>query len=138
MKYVWNGTKFVPKERRVSEHHYVMPDLEPFRNTDGSLIEGRRQWREHQKATGTMETDAKEMQAQTERWNSKRADFKARMNKAKPDEVRQVDVPVVEARDYEMSRINRELANRLDGRPMPDRKMLIKLTLETARMLRGR
>ena len=45
---------------------------------------------------------------------------------------------IVESRDYEMSRINRELANRLDGRPMPDRKMLIKLTLETARMLRNR
>ncbi len=38
----------------------------------------------------------------------------------------------------EISRIEREMANRLDNRPTPDRKTLIRMTSETMKQLKDR
>jgi hypothetical protein len=140
MKYIWDAERqeFVPKERKASDLHYVQGDLEEFRNTDGTMIGGRRQWREHLKSTDTIEMTAKDLQLSRERWNSRKADFQDRIRPSEKSGVRPVNVDVMSAPDPQASLIQREVMNRLDGRPTPERKMLIKMTLDAARMLRGR
>ncbi len=138
MKYIWDGTEFVPKERIDHGLHHVQGDIEEFRSTDGALISGRRQWREHLKATGNIEMGQEDVKRQYERWQSKRSTFQDRIRQPERSGVSQSNTDVVRAPDLQASQIQKEVANRLDGRPTPDRKMLIKLTLETARMLRGR
>lgn len=114
----------------------VMADIQGFRSPDGKWIEGRTEWREHLNVTGTIEMGHSDIQAQSEKWNQKKAKHQERLNRntgdVRPAEMRSDDRPV------DRSRVTTEMLNRLDGRPTPDRKTLIKLTLETARDLRRR
>lgn len=130
MKYVWDGTTFVPKERQSNAAPYVQPDIEEYG--------GRAKFREHLKRTGTVELGHSDIASAHDRWESRKSGFRQRIQGAERQQVRPVDSKVVEAPDYQMTRLNQEMANRLDGRPMPDRKMLIKMTLETARQLSRR
>ncbi len=131
MKYVWNGTEFVPKERSVNVAPYVQPDIEEYG--------GRSRFRDHLRKTNTVELGHSDIRGAQEQWQSKRTSFQDRIKNAEQQSVRPVDhVRVTEAPDYQKTRLNQELANRLDGRPVPDRKMLLKLTLETAKYLNRR
>jgi len=116
--------------REPSQHHFVQPDFEEYG--------GRTKWRERLKANDTIELSPKELAQARDKWNSKKADFNAKLATGEKLNVRPVDTDVMAAPAYERSRLNKELLNRLDGRPVPERKMLIKLALETNRMLRGR
>ncbi len=133
-----NGKSREVSTDTVSEGHFVQPDLVDFRSPDGAYISGRRQWREHLKSTGTVETSPQDLMKTQQSWNAKKAAFQDRLKPAAQFGVRGSDAPVLSAPTYERSRINSEVANRLDGRPTPDRKTLIKLTLDMERALSRR
>ncbi len=131
--------KFVEKDASVKKNlHFVQGDLEEFRSTDGARIGGRRQWREHLAATGAIEMNSSDLAASREKWASRKSAFQDKLASAQARSVRPVAPPSGEIREYDRSRVAKEMANRLHNRPVPDRKTLIKLTLETERMLRGR
>ncbi len=122
------GADYVPVPQ--ADYH-VMPDLEPFRDNTGTVISGRVGWREHLKRNGLQEfghADVKGQQAVHERLKQDKAAKLARAG----DAVKAVDAPVMEGR-VDRPRIGQEVANRLHGRPMPDRKTLIRIALEEAR-----
>jgi hypothetical protein len=116
--------------REASEHHFIQPDFAEYG--------GRAAWRERLKANGSIEVSAQDLRQAKERWDSKKADFHAKLKAGEREGIGPRNVDVMAAPKYEMSQLNKEIANRLDGRPVPSRKMLIKLTLEAQRMLRGR
>jgi hypothetical protein len=118
--------------------HHVMGDIEPFKSPDGAMIMGRRQWREHLKATDSIEMNHADMKAAQETWN-KRKEANAEKLKDSAKYVRDASIPAGEIRPFNRSNLNVEIANRLHNRPQPERKELIKLTLDIAkRMNRGR
>lgn len=121
----------------VKELHYVQDDIKQFRSPDGAVIEGKSQWREHLKRTGTVEMSHADIKAGEKVWSKRKRDFAEKLASgekyAKP-----VDVPVLESRDYERSRLNTEMANKLYNRPAPSRTELLKLTWDTAQDLRRR
>ncbi len=119
----------------VSQHHFVQPDLVEFQSPDGAHIAGRRQWRDHLKATGCVETSPADIRKSQQNWNKKQAAFRERLKPAEKFGVRESRADISDMPDYVRSRVNSEIANRLDGRPTPDRKTLIKLTLDIARAL---
>lgn len=121
---------------RVKELHYVQNDLE-FQSSDGKHIGSRSEWREHLKRTGAIEMGHSDVKASTTQWNKRKAAFAEKLAKA-PKDVRPVDAPVLEAPDYQRTRLNAEVRNRLEGRPAPSRTELIKLTMEQARDLAKR
>ncbi len=112
--------------QEVSQHHFVQPDI-----TEHG---GRAKWREHLKRNGSIEMSPKDMLKAQEKWNSKKADFHNKLQ-SQSKYVQPSDHSVIESKPYERTLLNKELANRLDGRPTPDRKTLIKLVLENQRML---
>ena len=115
----------------------IMPDIAPFRSSDGAYISGRSAWREHLKATGTVELGHSDVAAQRNEWNRKRQTFQSRLEMSK-EAVREASPPTGEVRPIKRTNLNVEIANRLHNRPAPDRKELIKLTLDLAkRMNRG-
>ena len=116
--------------REVSKHHFVQPDILEHG--------GRAKWRERLKRNGSIEIAPKDLIEYTQKWNSKKADFHSKLKDGERQGVRPVDTDVMAAPDHQRSILNREVLNRLDGRPVPERKMLIKLTLDTMRMLRNR
>jgi hypothetical protein len=132
VKYVFNETiqKFVPKERQSNAAPYVQPDIEEYG--------GRVRFREHLKRTNTVELGHSDMVSAHEKWQGRRSAFQDRIRAADNRTVRPVEANVTTAPDYQMTRLNAEMANRLDGRPMPERKELLKLTLETARRMNRR
>ena len=121
-----------PPEARVA----LLDDIE-FQSPDGARIGSRSAWREHLKRTDTVEMGHSEIAASQRNWTKKREAFAERLKQLGAG-VAPVNTDVVNAPDYQMSRINQEVANRLYNRPAPDRKTLVKLTLETARQLSGR
>lgn len=130
--------KFVLIEKEVSRLHYVQPDIADFRSADGAHISGRSHWREHLKRTGAVEMGHSDIKAATESWNKRKAAFQDRIKGAESTGVRQVETPVVESCPMDRTRLSSEMANRLYNRPSPDRKTMIKLTLETAKDLARR
>lgn len=135
--YIWNGKKFVEKKREVKKDvHFVQPDLTEFRNNDGAHIGGRRQYREHLKATNTVELGKSDMVSMRENWSKRKEKFQERLSnpRGKSQDIQ----PQGETRVLDGGRIQREVANRLHNRPAPDRKTLIQITLQTARDLQRR
>ncbi len=132
--YAWRDGKLVElTTAQVDELPYVQDDIKEFRNTDGTQIRGKAQWREHLKQTGTIELGHSDIAIAQEKWGKKRAAFQDRIAKAK-GLVMAVDAPSGEIRERgDRTRVNAEVMNRLDGRPAPERRELIKIALETAR-----
>ena len=117
----------------IPSRHEIMADLEEFRSPDGARISGRAAWREHLKATGSIEMGHDDMKQVQGRWNQRKQDHAKRIQRD-TENVKPAEMPD-DPRPAERSRTSVEMANRLAGRPVPDRKTLIKLTLETAKML---
>lgn len=122
--------------QRTVESHYVQPDFEPFQSPDQAIITSRTQWREHLKSTDSVEFGHSDMKAQQQNWNKRQAAHAERVDRAK-QYVKEYDRPQ-EVRDYRPSNLNVEVANKLHGRPTPNRVEMIKLTLETAREMNRR
>lgn len=116
--------------REISKHHFVQPDFAEHG--------GRAKFRERLKQNGSIEVSAKDMAQMKEKWDSRKAEHASKMARNEKFMTPVNNVDVMTERRYEMSPAAKELANRLDGRPVPERKMLIKLAIETQRMTRGR
>ena len=123
------GKDYVPEPR--SSHH-VIPDIQPFKSNDGTVIKSRSHWRSHLKATGSIEmghSDVKYAQAEHAK---KKAAQQERLAKAAQYVKTSSDLPVMEGR-VDRPRIAISVANRLHNRPMPDRKTLIRIALEESK-----
>lgn len=132
--YAWRNGRLVeltPPE--VDALHYVQDDIAEFHSPDGARIRGKAQWREHLKATGSIELGHSDIRAATTHWQKRKDDFKEKLKKA--EGVKEAEPPGGEIRAGEWSRLGVEMLNRLYNRPLPDRKTLIKLSIETARDL---
>ncbi len=133
--YAWRNGQLVeitPDELEALPQ--IMPDVKEFKSSDGAMIGGRAQWREHLKRTGTREAGQNEIRNLEEKWNKRRAEFQQKVG-SQPEHVRETEAPVVEARQTEPTRLDSEMKNRLYNRPTPDRKTLIQLTIQQAREL---
>jgi hypothetical protein len=129
-----DGELVPANEAALSAVHHVMPDLEPFTANTGAHIEGRRQWREHLKASGCHELGHADIKAGVDGWEKRKAAAAAK----RPD-IAKYAPPVEVREDFEpsaRSRLAAEVLNRLDGKATPSRKEVIRLTLELAK--RGR
>ncbi len=122
--------------QRSVDVHYVQPDFEPFQSPDQAVITSRTQWREHLKATDSVEFGHSDMKAQQESWNKRQEQHRERVDRAK-QYVKEYDRPQ-EVREYKRSNLNVEMANKLHGRPTPNRIEMIKLTMETAKEMQKR
>ncbi len=109
----------------------IMDDVKEFRSPDGAYIGGRAQWREHLKRTDSVEMGHSDIKAAQINWQKKRAAFQDKLGA--DQNVTPVNPPPDMMREYGRSRITSEVMNRLDGRPAPDRKTLIKMAMEEAR-----
>ena len=113
---------------------FIAPDFEPFRDTSGKHISGRRSWREHLASTGTQELGHADLKRMTERHTALKQAHRVRMDRATreapPMAADFTTAPV------EPSRTAARVAERLHGRPAPDRRTLIKISMEE-RMRRG-
>lgn len=118
-----------------SAEYHVLPDIESFRCPDGAYITGRKQWREHLKRTDTIEMGHSDVKVAQAQWGKRREAFQKRIRAVGAAEA---PAPSGDIKPIQRSGLNVELANRLHGRPTPERKELIKLTLDLAkRQTRG-
>ncbi len=125
-KYIFDEKqkKFVERVRKSSSIHFVQPDFEEHG--------GRTKFREYLKRKGCIEMGRSDIASAQEKWNQRQSDHAAKIKK--PNQfVREVDPPSGEIRQIERSQIQAAVMNRLEGRPAPDRKTLIKIGLEEAR-----
>ena len=110
---------------------HIIPDIEPFRDTTGTFIAGRRAWREHLRSGGMQEMGHSDARAFEAAHAKRRAQHAERMARSQAAVAAAPQTDVVEGR-RDRPRIAAEVLNRLHGRPTPDRKTLIKIALEEA------
>lgn len=107
---------------------YVLPDIAEFRDTSGVMISGRKAWREHLRSTGRTEMGHGDLKQQTAVHEARKHAYRAKMasatSQAKPIATPKSAAPV------EPSRTSQRVAERLHGRPAPDRPTLIKIAME--------
>jgi hypothetical protein len=113
----------------------VMGDIEPFRSPDGVMISGRKQWREHLKATDSIEMGHSDVKYAQQEWNKKKEIQRERL-KGQVATVQEFDRPGSPIAPMRMSGLNVEMANRLHNRPPPERKEMIKMTLEQMKRMK--
>jgi len=117
----------------------VIPDIPRFKSPDGAIIEGRKQWRDHLKRTDCVEMGHSDMKVAKETWNKRQEKHYDRIKNA-ANIVSDWSDPNPKSLDAPIRRndLAVEMANRLHGRPAPDRKTMIKLTLDEMRRINGR
>lgn len=111
---------------------YVIPDIAPFKANTGKVIEGRRQWKEHLKETGSVELgkqDLAEMQSVHEK---KRQEIREKVEQQtkvslKTDWEEPKDI---EKDPHRHKRFWAKVAERLDGRDPPSRRQLLRIVVE--------
>ena len=113
----------------------VRGDIEPFRSPDGVMIEGRKQWREHLKRTDSIEMGHSDVKYAQAEWNKKKQAHNDRL-RGQVAVVQEFDRPGAPIAPVKMSNLNVEMANRLHNRPMPERKEMIKMTLEQMKRMK--
>ena len=118
-----------------NERYSVMGDITPFMSPDGVMIEGRAQWREHLKKTDSIEMGHSDVKYAQEQWNKKKQAQNDRL-RGQLQTVQEFDRPSAPIAPKRMSNLNVEMANRLHNRPMPERKEMIKLTLDQMKRMR--
>lgn len=134
-----DGVAYEAGQEPVSDAHHVMPDIEPFMSPDGKYITGRAAWRAHLKATDSVEMGHSDVKAAQQVWNKRKAEFQARLSNeavTQAEKYLKGDSKPMDARMA--SRLSVEMANRLHGRPVPERKEMIRLTLDVAKRMRNR
>jgi hypothetical protein len=112
-----------------------MGDITPFMSPDGVMIEGRAQWREHLKRTDSIEMGHSDVKYAQQEWNKKKAAHIDRL-RGQVAVTQEFDRPSAPIAPTKMSNLNVEMANRLHNRPMPERKEMIKLTLDQMKRMR--
>jgi hypothetical protein len=132
-----DGVAYEIGEQPMMNAHQVMNDIEPFQSPDGAWISGRSAWREHLKRTDSIEMGHSDIKAKQQDWQKRKQQHRDRLRGA-VETVQRWDAPG-EIAPVQRSGLAVEMANRLHGRQMPERKEMIKLTLDIAkRMNRGR
>ena len=99
------------------------------------MIEGRAQWREHLKRTDSIEMGHSDVKYAQQEWNKKKAAHNERL-RGQVAMVQEFYRPGAPIAPMKMSNLNVEMANRLHNRPMPERKEMIKLTLDQMKRMR--
>lgn len=99
----------------------VIDDIEPFVATTGKLIAGRRQWRDHLKEIGAVEMGHADLEKATTAHQARKA---ASLTRPRTPAYQGETKPI------ERSKTTCRLLERLEGRPAPDRKTLIKMAIE--------
>ena len=102
---------------------------------DGVMIEGRAQWREHLKKTDSIEMGHSDVKYAQEQWNKKKSAHIDRL-RGQVAVTQEFDRPGAPINPMKMSGLNVEMANRLHNRPMPERKEMIKMTLDQMKRMR--
>jgi hypothetical protein len=113
----------------------VMGDIAPFMSPDGVMITGRSQWRQHLKDTDSIEMGHSDINYAQAEWNKKKAAHAERL-KGQVALIQEFDRPGAPIAPQRMSQLNVEMANRLHNRPMPERKEMLKMTLEQMKRMR--
>ena len=111
---------------------YVIPDIAPFKDTTGKVIEGRRQWRDHLKSIDAVEMSKGDLAAAQEIQEKKRQAQIALVEKqAKVSLKTEWQEPKEIERDpTSHKRLWAKVAERLDGREQPSRKQLLRIVME--------
>lgn len=141
MKTTWRYPKdgsepyIVSSEGGAALTHHVISDIEAFRSPDGVMITGRKQWREHLKATDSIEMGHSDVKYAQQEWNRKKEVQRERL-KGQVATVQEFDRPGSPIAPMRMSGLNVEMANRLHNRPPPERKEMIKMTLEQMKRMK--
>jgi hypothetical protein len=112
----------------VNRSTEIMPDLAEFRSVDGAVISGRAEWREHLKKTDCVEMGHSDMKASQETWAKRKAAHNDRLRGQLA--ISQEFNQPTEVRELRRSNLNVEMANRLHGRPTPERIEMLKMTLD--------
>ena len=133
-RYVQIDGQLVPADKATADlvAPMIMPDIEPFKANTGAFIEGRRQWREHLKERNCDELGHSDIKARGEQWEKRKA-ANAEKQKLAARLAPEVEVREEQFRQQQRSRLHAEVLNRLDGRPVPPRKDVLRLTLELAK-----
>jgi len=118
-----------------ASEYMIRGDIEPFRSPDGVMIEGRAQWREHLKKTDSIEMGHSDVKYAQEQWNKKKSAHIDRL-RGQVAVTQEFDRPGALINPTKMSNLNVEMANRLHNRPMPERKEMIKMTLDQMKRMR--
>ena len=125
----YHGSECVFSESDVvNKSTEIMPDFAEFKSPDGAIISGRAAWREHLKKTDCIEMGHTDMRTAQENWSKRKAAHNDRL-KGQLAVSQQFDQPN-EIREFKRSNLSVEMANRLHGRPPPDRIEMLKMTLE--------
>jgi hypothetical protein len=119
----------------LAEYTTVMGDITPFMSPDGVMIEGRKQWRDHLKRTDSIEMGHSDVKYAQQEWNKKKEAHRDRL-RGQLATVQEFDRPGAPIAPVKMSNLNVEMANRLHNRPMPERKEMIKMTLEQMKRMK--
>jgi hypothetical protein len=111
---------------------YVIPDIQPFKDTTGKVIEGRRQWREHLKEIDAVELDKGDLARMQEAQEKKR---QAHLAKVEQQTKLQLKTEWQEPQEVQSDpnshkRLWAKVAERLEGRPQPTRKQLLRIVVE--------
>lgn len=121
-KWIQFGTELVEVGvPEVSTGHIVQDDIHSFQDTTGAIIGGRRQWREHLRRLGAEEFGRSDLQSSMERQVARLETWRA---------ANLPDASSPQLKSVERSKAACRLLERLDGRPAPDRKTLIKMAIE--------
>ena len=120
---------------RAGEYTAVMGDIAPFMSPDGKMIEGRKQWRDHLARTDSIEMGHSDIKYAQAEWNKKKEIQRDRL-RGQLATVQEFDRPGAPIAPVKMSNLNVEMANRLHNRPMPERKEMIKMTLEQMKRMK--
>lgn len=117
---------------------YVVPDIQPFKDTTGKVIEGRRQWREHLKSIDAVEMGkadlekARELQEKKKREQLEKVEKQAKLSlKTDWQEPKEI-----EADPHRHKRLWAKVAERLEGREAPTRKQLLRIVVEEQKRVR--
>jgi len=122
-------------EHREDSMASVRGDIAPFMSPDGVMIEGRKQWREHLKRTDTIEMGHSDVKYAQAEWNRKKEIQRERL-KGQVATVQEFDRPGAPITQMQRSGLNVEMANRLHNRPAPERKEMIKMTLDQMKRMK--
>lgn len=125
-----NGVLYEKGLEPVSEAHFVMGDVD-FVANDGTHIKSRSHWRDHLKQTNAIEMGMSDIKSAEASFAKRKEAHQARLSN--PKGVTPANVPYRDGQEVRRSRIAANVLNRLDGRPTPDRKTVIKIALEEAR-----
>lgn len=111
---------------------HVIPDIQPFKDTTGKVIEGRRQWREHLKSIDAVEMGKGDLEAARAVQEKKKQAQLAKIEQAAKASLKTewTEPKDIERDPHSHKRLWAKVAERLEGREAPTRKQLLRIVVE--------